>query len=279
MHCFFKYLFLNLTLTSSSIHNDSIVFNSYSDLDTGTFWLGEITGDKYGVERYFEYTDDIDIYGIDSEDVLLNLIGYNTIDIVEVRGIYEYDEVVLTEGIDFTISGNDYEITITGPTTLDNYSDLIISYRVELEESKVKTWTFSESAGFEFSEILFNTDTTPLRLDSNNYLGTFYSKFNESYSLTNTATNLNIGFAGITLDDVEIYSIYDMQGQPIVDTYTLIINGNQVNIDFTLTTEDVYIEYGIASYNLSRGYQQIEMNMTDSVRKLSKFHNFHKIYK
>ncbi len=98
------------------------------------------------------------------------IIGYNAIDIVEVKGIYEYDEVILVNDTDYTVSENDYEIVIDSQTTLDNYSDLIISYRIELYENKVKTWTFSESNGFEISEILFDTYNNPLQLAHNNYL-------------------------------------------------------------------------------------------------------------
>ncbi|MHA2253104.1 MAG: hypothetical protein ACXAD7_22260 [Candidatus Kariarchaeaceae archaeon] len=270
---------LNLTLTNSTIRNDSVIINSYSDVDTGYFTLGSLD-DGYGVERYFEYTDDIDTYGISSDDVLLNLIGYkdNSVDVVEVRGIYEYDEIILVEDTDYTVS--DYEITLLSGTTLDNYSDLIVSYSIELEESKVKTLTFSESAGFEFSEILFNTDVTPLELDRNDYLGTYYSIFNESYSLdVDGIDDLNIGFTGITVDDVKIYNITDDIGQQVENSYELSVINDRIRINVDLTgPKDVWINYGIASYMLDRGYQRIDLNMTESVRKLSKFHNSHQLY-
>ena len=280
-----KLFILNLTLTNSSIRTDSVILDSYSDSDIGEFWIGNLA-ENYGVERYFEYTDDIDTYGIDSDDILLNLNGYtDIIDIVEVRGIYEYDEVILIEGAgnNYTVIG-DYSIVINSGTTLDNYSDLVISYTVKLEENKVKTWTFSETNGFEFSEILFNTDTTPLQLDHVNYLGVYNSIFNESYTLDISGmANLDVGFidSDITLEDVKIYNITDNTGQKIEDLYELsIINNNkQIRIDVDLTgPKDVFIKYGIASYKLDRGYQRTDMNMTDAVRKLSRFRDSHKLY-
>ncbi|KKM01079.1 hypothetical protein LCGC14_1798020, partial [marine sediment metagenome] len=274
---------LNLTLVDSTIRNDSTTLLSYSDSDSGTIWIGETSGKKYGVERYFEYTDDIDTYGVETEDVLLNLKGYvdNSITIVNVTGRWQYNEVALEEGDNYTVS-NYYSIIINSETTLDNYTDLIISYAIELDADKVMEYTFSEANGFEFSDVILSTDTTPIQLDRDNYLGKFYSIFNESYTSLDVfrVADLNIGFTGITIDNFEFLGLSDMSGNPISATYTSsIIGGDQVSLDFENTIpSDVYIQYGIQSYKLDRGYQRIDMGIDDAVRKLSKRDNSHTLF-
>ncbi|KKK77754.1 hypothetical protein LCGC14_2850410, partial [marine sediment metagenome] len=272
---------LNLTLVDSTIRDDSPTRLSHIDLDSGTVWIGETNGKKYGVERYFEYTDDVDTYGIDSDDVLLNMRGYidDSITIVNVTGQWQYNEVSLEETINYTIFDY-YSIILEPGTTLDNYTDIIISYAIELDANKVLEYTFSETNGFEFSDVILNTYTTPIHLDRNNYLGRFYTKFNESYTLNaNGQVDLNIGFTGISLADFEFYELSDMNGNPISDTYTIIDNGDQIQLDFANTvSQNVYIQYGIQSYKLDRGYQRIGMNISNAVRKLSKRDNSHTLF-
>jgi hypothetical protein len=272
---------LNLTLITSTIRNDTELLDMYSDSDTHKVWIGDY--DTFGVERYFEYTDDVNTYGIDSEDVLLNMIGYveNSIEVVEVRGQQDYREVVLAEGEseDYIVQ-NEYEIVLDGETSLDNYSDLIISYAVKIDASNVLEFSFSEADGFIHSAVILDTDTAPIELAPEDYLGMFYSKFNESYELVSNAADLNIGFTGISTSDVRIFSVKDSQGQLIEDNFGLEVNGagNQISIEFDQISGIVSIEYGIATYQLDRGYQQIEGNFTDSVRKLTKLHSTHKIH-
>ncbi|MHA2336157.1 MAG: hypothetical protein ACXACX_02590 [Candidatus Hodarchaeales archaeon] len=274
---------LNLTLVSSSIRNDSQVFRKYSDSDTGDLQIGDL-GEAYGVERYFDYDTEINTYGIDAEDVLLNLNGYvdSSIEIVEVRGIWEYDEFTLIKGTDYDYTVGDNTLTILPAANMDNHSDLIISYTIDVNKDKVLSWAFSETDGFEFSEIILNTDNNPLQLAHelahDTYLGTYYSKFNETYTLDASGiADFDIGFSGIALDDIKIYNI-SKDGQELPDSYILTehTNGKQITITIgTQLSQTVVIEYGISSYKLDRGYQRIGLNMTEAVRKLSKLHTAH----
>ena len=272
-----KLYILNLTLMSSSIRDDATVFRKYIGPIGNPIWINSTP--TYGVERYFEYTTDEDTYGIDADDILLNLRGYQNIQIVEVRGVKKYDEVVIPVE-NYTIQGDNYTIILSSGTTLDNYSDVIISYAIRVDSQEVMQFTFSEAAGFTHDSIILNTYSRPIALDHSNdaYLGEFYSKFNESYGLTNKEATLNVGFEGIETDDVKIFTVTDMNGQPISDTYSLTDLENQIKITFEPTTPDnLYIEYGIYTYKLDRGYQRIGMNMSDAVRKLTNRHGDHKI--
>ncbi|NVM56331.1 MAG: hypothetical protein HWN66_21720, partial [Candidatus Helarchaeota archaeon] len=262
-------------IVDSTIRNDSKTFQSYSDSDPYAVGIGDPTN-NYGVERYFAYDSSETQYGIDADDVLLNLNGYveNSIEILEVRGYKDYDEEVLDSETDYEINADGYTITLY--TSLDEDSDIIIVYVEDVDRNRVLEFYFSESLGFVHSAEIFNT----IVLDHDFYLGEFYSKFNETYTLVSNKAVLNIGYSGIKLDNIKIYNITDTLGQEITEPYTLdVVNDNkQIEIDIQSTTGDVVIEYGITSYKLDRGYQQIGYNMTDSVRKLSKFHSSHALY-
>ncbi len=188
-------------------------------------------------------------------------------------GINEYLEVALEETTDYTISGN--SIVINPSVSLDNNSDLIISYDIKIDKNMVLEWTFSSAEGFEHSTTIFN----PITLDPAIYLGTYYSRFNETYTLSGTnIIDLNKGFSGIGVEDFIIHNITKTNGDEIT-SYSIGINGNQVRITLGSSySEDLIVEYGIATYELDRGYQRIEYNMSDSVRKLSQRHSTHKIH-
>ncbi|KKN33509.1 hypothetical protein LCGC14_0803060 [marine sediment metagenome] len=272
---------MNLTLTSSSIREDAEVFRKYLGTTGESIWIGDTS--SYGVERYFEYTDNVNTYGIDTDDVLLTLRGFQDIEIVEVRGLQDYDEVFLQLGTNYSVSGEPDDYNITLYTTLDNYSDLIISYAISLNSEEVVQWTFSEAEGFEHTTIILNTDSSPIILnhDNDNYLGTFYSKFNESnYIESDKTLLLDLAFSGISDDDFIIYNITDINNQEILDDLSNAnIDTGRIKLTFnTRAAENINVIYGVATYKLDRGYQRIGMNMSDAVRKLSKFHNSHKIY-
>ena len=275
---------LNLSLVTSTIRNDTEVLRKYGDSDAGSIWIGETTtGKEFGVERYFEYTTDVDTYGINSDDALLTLMGFEGIQVVEVRGSYQCEEFTLEEGSDkdYTYTQGEHSIVITDYASLDDNSDLIISYAVKLDASKVMEWTFSGSEGFRHNATTLSTATNPVELSHDDFLGVFYSKFNETYTLdADGKTDLNVGFVDIEVSDVKIFNVSDMTGQELTNPYGKdVLNNKQVTIDFDgLGDEDVVIEYGVTTYKLDRGYQRIGMNMTDAVRKLSKRHNGHVIY-
>ena len=274
---------LNMSIVSSDIRTDMIIYQTYSDSDITSLTIGDVSA-PYGVERYFEFTDDIDTYGIESNDVLLSLRGYevDSIEVVEVRGMINYrEEIISSLQYNFDSSG---KMTLNeGPIAdLDNHSDLIISYAIQIDSGEVLSFTYSEQDGFSDSQLIFN----PITCDHDSNLGVFYSTFNESYSLdSNGKATLHKGFDGvidiITTDDFEFYRLSDLGGYEITDTLENIniINSKQIELDFLDTTsQTVYISYGIATYKLDRGYQRIDMNVYDAVRKLSELHSSNEIY-
>ncbi len=274
-----KLYILNMSIITSTIRNDTDVLQSYSNSDPRPYiWIGSET-DGYGVERYFEYDTEINNYGIDADDVMLDLNGYNSIKVVEVRVQDEYKEIPLNPSA-YDVDDDGYTVILLGDHEYDNHSDLVISYSINVDANKVMEWTFSESQGFIHSVVIFRSGLDPIELSHNLYLGKFYSKFNETYTLASNKAVLNIGFTDITIDHVRIYNITDTSGQEITEPYNLneVNDDKQIEIEIQSTTGDVVIEYGIASYKLDRGYQWIGYNMTDSVRKLSKFHGSHALY-
>ncbi|KKL90900.1 hypothetical protein LCGC14_1900070, partial [marine sediment metagenome] len=266
-----KLYILNLSLVSSTIRNDSKIFQYYTDSDIGTQLIGDNTaGDEYGIERYFEYTTDVDIYGIDSDDILLNLRGFDSLEIVNVTGMKDYNVTVLKETDDYTIIDN--SIDLKPQTTLDNYSDIIISYALTIDKNSVLEWTFSKADGFVHNTTIFNPIT--LNHDNDNYLGVYYSKFNETYNPNGSGVQkLDKSFTGITENEVIIFN-HNISGS----LSGISIDQGQVELTFTGGDNYIWVEYGITTYKLDRGYQRIEYNMSDSVRKLSKLHDTHMIY-
>ncbi len=102
----------------------------------------------------------------------MNLRGFNSVEIVNVTGMKDYNVTILKDVDDYTIDGN--SIILKPQTTLDNYSDIIISYALTIDKNRVLEWTFSKANGFNESTTIFN----PITLAQDNYLGVYYSKFN-----------------------------------------------------------------------------------------------------
>ncbi len=60
-------------------------------------------------------------------------------------------------------------------------------------------------------------------------------------------------------------------------TYTANIIDGRIKLSSLPSSDEIMVEYGIATYKLDKGYQMAESNMSDSVRKLSPLHASNKI--
>jgi hypothetical protein len=143
-----------------------------------------------------------------------------------------------------------------------------------VEANEVLSYSFSESTGFEFSDLIFN----PISCDLDTYLGTFYSTFNETYTITNNEIDLDKTITDINLDEYRVFRIAKCSDNSEITEYLVSEANDQITITIpSLNNIDIFVEYGLATYSLDRGYQRLDMNIYDSVRKLSKYKEGHEI--
>jgi len=281
---------VNMSIVTSNIRNDTVVLYSYyDDTKSDYYYIGDDSADededKWGIERYFTYTSDESTYGLSLADVLLNLFGFGGISVIYVFGKKEYQDEPLDLGTDYSIESDGYTININhGNAALDDSSDLIIGYKLNMSQQYVNYMEFSAQKGFVQSfEIPYEIDLTKTKKEQT-YLGNYYTTFVENNSINgNKWVLLNKSFTGIKDSDFEIYNVTDSDNNELlsdIDQAKTKIIDNRINVTFSTTSnEDIVITYGIAAYKLDRGYQLIEGVMSDSVRKASLYEDHNNIIK
>ncbi|MBA7690125.1 hypothetical protein ES703_98649 [subsurface metagenome] len=132
---------VNMSIITSNIRNDSVVLYSYyDDTKSGSYFIGDDSAeddeDKWGIERYFVYESSENTYGHSLADVLLNLFGFGGISIIYVIGKKELQDEYLEAGedADYIIEEDGYTISIDNSTGLDENSDLIIGYKLNMSQ-------------------------------------------------------------------------------------------------------------------------------------------------
>ncbi|MHA2032535.1 MAG: hypothetical protein ACW99Q_24465, partial [Candidatus Kariarchaeaceae archaeon] len=241
---------------------------------------GTENGEIYGQNIAFLFDNETLSYSLDADSELLNLLALNQIEPLKITGIKDGDEVVFSQGTDWTMpyfpSGilyNDSFIQFTDTNLPDAGTEFSITYKLtfDFDSNNYGKITLGFTNGYNESWIdLHIKNGLP---ESNKSYSAMYTGFTDRFTGTGAQTQftVNYGLSGVSSWDDNYYIIYNEQALTSqFGQFTKTVSQGRPRLTFSTAPPDqseIVVNYGVKSqYALSYGFQKVNSTYSDSIR-------------